>query len=61
MIKKVRNIMPWTHVIEDLFGEEIVRTSYENKLLIKSGDKLYVKRKSYVNSFNNWIDKKNIV
>ena len=53
--------MPWTHVIEDLFGEEIVRTSYENKLLIKSGDKLYVKRKSYVNSFNNWIDKKNIV
>ena len=31
------------------------------KLLKKKGDKLYVKWKSYDNSFNSWIDKKDIV
>ena len=30
MIKKVKNTVPWTYVINDLKGEEIVRTFYEN-------------------------------
>ena len=60
MIKKVKNTVPWTYVISDLKGEEIVDTFYEKELhktnlkefrvekVIKSkGDKLYVKWKGY--------------
>ena len=32
MIKKVKNTVPWTYVISDLKGQEIVGTVYENKL-----------------------------
>ena len=32
MIKKVKNNVPWTYVISDFNGEEIVGTFYENKL-----------------------------
>ena len=31
------------------------------KVLKKKGDKLYVKWKGYNNSFNSWIDKKDLV
>ena len=74
MIKKVTNTVPWTYVISDLKGEEIVGTFYAKELLkinkkefriekiIKiKDDKLYVKWKVYDNSFNSWIDKKDIV
>ena len=56
MIKKVKNTVPWTYVISDLKGEEIVETFYENefqktnqkefrieKVIKRKGDKLYVK------------------
>ena len=71
MIKKVKNTVPWTCVVSDLKGEEIVGTFYENelrktnqkdfrveKVIKRKGDKLYVKWKVYDNSFNSWIDKK---
>ena len=74
MIKKVKNIVPWTNDINDLNGEEIFETFYEKELqktnqeefiiekVIKRKDnKLYVKWKGYNNSFNSWIDKKDIV
>ena len=32
MIKKVKNTVPWTYVINGLNGEEIVETFYENEL-----------------------------
>ena len=32
LIKKVKNTVPWTYVINDLNGEEIVGTFYENEL-----------------------------
>ena len=32
MIKKVKNTVPWTYVINDLNGEEIVGTFYEKEL-----------------------------
>ena len=70
MIKKVKNAVPWTYIINDLNGEEIIGTFYENKLqktnqkqfriekvVKKKEDKLYVKWKGYDNSFNRWIDK----
>ena len=74
IIKKIKNTVPWTYVINDLNGEEIIGTFYENelqktdqkefrieKVLKKKGDKLYVKWKGYNNSFNSWIDKKDII
>ena len=58
IIKKIKNTVPWTYVINDLNGEEIIGTFYENDLLKtdqlkKKGDKLYVKWKGYDNSFNS--------
>ena len=74
IIKKIKNTVPWTYVFNDLNGEELIGTFYENelqktnkkeytieKVLKKKGDKLYVKWKDYDNSFNSWIDKKDIV
>ena len=72
--KKTKNTVPWTYVINDLNGEEIIGTFYEKelqgtnqqefsieKVIKRKGDKLYVKWKVYDNSFNSWIDKKDIV
>ena len=71
VIKKVKNTVPWTYVINDLNGEEITGRFYEKELqktnqeefriekVIKTkGDKIHVKWKGYDNSFNSWIDKK---
>ena len=32
VVKKVRNTVPWTYVINDLMGEEIIGTFYEKEL-----------------------------
>ena len=74
VISKIKNTVPWTYVINDLNGEEIIGTFYEKelqktnqkefrieKVLKKKGDKLYVKWKGYDNLFNSWIDKKDLV
>ena len=74
MIKEIKNTVPWTYVINDLNGEEIIGTFYEKELqntnqekfriekgIKKKGNKLYVKWKGYDNSFNSWIDKKYLV
>ena len=68
VIIKIKNAVPWTYVINDLNGEEITETFYEKelqktnqKVIERKGDKLYVKWKVYDNSFNSWIDKKDLV
>ena len=74
VIKKVKSTVPLTYVINDLNGEEIIGTFYEKelqktnqkklrieKVIKRKGDKLYVKWKGYNNSFNSWIDKKDLV
>ena len=74
VIKIIKNTFPWTYVIDDLNGEEITGIFYEKelqkidqkefrieKVIKKKGDKLYVKWKGYGNSFNSWIDKKDLV
>ena len=61
-------------MISDLNGELIPGSFYEKvlqktnqeklrieKVLKRKGDKLYVKWKGYDNSFNSWIDKKDLV
>ena len=55
IIKKIKNTVPWTYVINDLDDEEIIGTFYENdlqgtmqnefrieKVIKKKGNKLYV-------------------
>ena len=32
MINKIKNTVPWTYVINDLNGEEIIGTFYEKEL-----------------------------
>ena len=68
LIKKVKITVPWTYVINDLNGKEIIGTFYEKELqktnqkeFRRKCDKLYVKWKGYNNSFNSWIDKKDLV
>ena len=74
VIKKVKNTVPWTYVINDLNGKEIIGTFYEKelqktiqeefgteKVIKKKGDKLYVKWKGYDGSFSSCIDKKDII
>ena len=60
--------------INDLNGEEITGTFYEKELqktnheefrikkgIKRKGDKIYVKWKGYDNSFDSWIDKKDLI
>ena len=62
VIKKVKNTVPWTYVINNLNGEEIIGTFYEKelqtmsqeefrieKVIKRKGDKIYVKWKGYDN------------
>ena len=73
IIKKVENTVPWTYVINDLNGDEIIGIFYEKelentnqqeftikKVIKRKGDKLFVKWKGYGTSFNSWIDKKKL-
>ena len=74
VIKNVKNTVPWTYVVSDLSGEEIVRTCYEKefekknqkelrgiKVIKRKGDKLYFKWKGHYHLFNVWIAKKAFV
>ena len=72
--EKFQNTVPWTYVINDLKDEEICGTFGEKelqkanqkefrmeKVIKKKGDKLYVKLKTYDNSFNRLTDKKVLI
>ena len=74
VIKELQNTVPWTNVINGLNGEEIIGTFYEKelqkidqqefrikKVIKKNKNKVCVKWKGYDNSFNSWIDKKDLV
>ena len=74
IVKKIKNTVPWTYVISDLNGEEILGSFYEKepqktnqkefrieKVIKRKRNKLYVKWKGYNNSFNSWIDKNNLI
>ena len=74
IIKKVKNTVPWTYVIDDLNGQKIIGTFYEKelqntnqeefrieKVIKRKGNKIYVKWKRYNNSFNSWINKASLI
>ena len=73
VIKKVKITVPWAYVI-NLHDEEIIGTFYEKelqkanqqkfkmeKVIKEKGKKLYVKWKCHDNSFNSWVDKKDLI
>ena len=74
VVSKIRYTVPWKYVINDLNGEEITGTFYEEelqktnqqdfrieKVIKRKGDKLYNKWKGYDNLFNSWIYKNDLV
>ena len=74
VVKKIKNTVPWTYEINDLKGEKIVGSFYEKelqktnqkefrirKVIKRKGNKLYVKWKGYDNSFNSWINEKDLI
>ena len=74
VIKKVKNTVAWTNVINDLNGDQIIGIFFEKglqktnqqkfrikKVIKKKGDKLFVKWKGCDSSFNSWIDEKELV
>ena len=74
IVNKVKNTVLWTYLINDLNGKEIKDCFYEKelektdqkefrieKVIKKKGKKLYLKWKGYDNSFNSWIDEKELL
>ena len=74
VVKKIKNTVPWTNIINDLNVGEIVGSFYEKelqktnekefrieKVIKRKGNKLYAKCKGYNNSFNSWIHKKDLI
>ena len=74
VVSKIKNTVPCTYAISDLNSEDITGSFYEKelqettqekfrikKVIKRKGDKLCFKWKGYDNSFNSWVDKKDIV
>ena len=70
----MKNTVSWTYEINDLNGEKIIGSFYEKelqkadqeefrieKVIKRKGDKLYVKRRGYNDSFNSWISKNDLI
>ena len=73
VVRKIKNTVSWTYLINNLNGDPIAGSFYEKelqktsqqkfrkeKVLKRKGDKMYVKWKRYDNSFNSCIDKKDL-
>ena len=74
VIKKNKNTVPWTYVINDINGEEVTGAFYEKelqkidqqefrieKVMRKKSDKLYAKWKGYDNSSNSFLNLMNLL
>ena len=73
IVSKIKNTLPWTYVMTDMNGESITGRFYEKELQKASQEKfriekvlkrkvykIYVNWKGYDNSFNSWINKKDL-
>ena len=60
IIKKVKNTVPWIYVLEEIFGT-IYKRKLQKETQIEFRIEKVIKRKGYDNSFNSWIDEKDIV
>ena len=70
----MKNTVPWIYLINDLKGEEIKGSFFEKelqktnqkefrieKIIKRKGNKLYLKWKGYDNSFNSWMNEKDLL
>ena len=73
-VSKIKHTVLWTYVVSDLNGQEITGSFYEKefqktsqekfrieKVLKRKGDKLYFKWEGNDNSFNSWVNKKDLI
>ena len=64
MVKKLLEIND-EEIIGTFYEKELQKTNQQEfrieKVIKRKGDKLYVKWKGHNNSFNSWIDKKDLV
>ena len=68
MNENVKTTRKKTLIIKKLFGSSIKKIKKPNqtefrigKAIVKKGNELYVKMKSYDNSFNRWVNMKDTV
>ena len=74
LLEKLKKKVLWTYVVNDLIGEPIAGIIYEKelqktsqekfrieKVLKGKGDKMLIKWEGYDNSFNSWINKKDLI
>ena len=61
VIKKIKNTVPWTYVISMEKKLLVVFMKKNCRKLIRKNLELNVKWKRYNNSFNSWIDKKDLI
>ena len=72
--QKIQNTVLWTYTISDLNDEEIKGSFYEKelqktnqkefrieKVIKRKENKLYVKWRRHNDSFNSWINKKDLI
>ena len=65
--KEVKTAASWTweEIIETFYKKELQKTNQQGfrieKVIKRKGNKLYVKWKGYYNSFNRWIDKRDLI
>ena len=72
--QKIKNTVLWTYIISDLNDEEIKGSFYEKelqktnqkefrieKVIKRKENKLYVKWRRHNDSFNSWINKKDLI
>ena len=66
VVKNIKIAVSWTYEILGRFYEKELRKTNQKefrieKMIKRKGEKLYVKCKGYDNSFNSWIDKKDLI
>ena len=61
MIKKVKNTVPWTYVINDLNGEEIIDTFYEKELKKTNQQEFRIKKSLKEKEINYMSNGKDVI
>ena len=61
LLKKIKNTVPWTYVINDLNGKENIRTFYEKELQKTSQDEFRIEKVIKRKAINNMSNGKDLI
>ena len=61
LLKKIKNAVPWTYVINDLNGKENIRTFYEKELQKTSQDEFRIEKVIKRKAINNMSNGKDMI